>query len=268
MTRQTILITGASDGIGAVYADRFARRGANLILVARRAEKLEALARTLRDDTGVAVEILAADLARADDLARVETRLRTDATISGLINNAGIAGESAFVESDPAFLTGMIALNVMAVARLSAAIAPRLAKRGEGTLINITSVTALMPDAFTAVYPATKAFVLAFTEALQVELGSRGVRVQAVLPGITRTAIWTQAQIANIPAHMVMDVNEMVDAALAGFDLGEAITIPTLPDNADLDAYLAARSALRPNLSHQHAAPRYGVAPVAQGDVP
>jgi short-subunit dehydrogenase len=259
VTQDTILITGASDGIGAVYADRLARRGANLILVARRAEKLADLAARLESETGVTVEVLAADLAKADDLARVEARLRDDDAITGLVNNAGIAGEGAFVDADPAFVTGMINLNIVAVTRLAAAIAPRIAAKGAGTIINITSVTALMPEAFTAVYPATKAFVLAFTEALQAELGARGVRIQAVLPGITRTAIWEEAQLANIPAHMVMDVNEMVDAALAGFDLGEAITIPALPDNADLDAYLAARTALRPNLSHAHAAGRYSL---------
>lgn len=257
MTKQSFLITGASDGIGAVYADRLARRGHDLILVARRADKLAALADQLRSDTGVSVDIIAADLAKPDDLARVEARLRTDETITGLINNAGIAGETSFVEADPAFLGGMIDLNIVAVTRLSAAIAPRLAAKGAGAIVNITSVTALMPDSFTAVYPASKAYVLAFTEALQVELGAKGVRIQAVVPGITRTPIWDEAQLANIPAKMVMDVNDMVDAALAGFDYGETVTIPALPDMADYDAYIAARSALRPNLSLARPAPRY-----------
>lgn len=257
MTKQSFLITGASDSIGAVYADRLARRGHDLILVARRADKLAALADQLRSDTGVSVDIIAADLAKPDDLARVEARLRTDEAITGLINNAGIAGETSFVEDDPAFLDGMIDLNIVAVTRLSAAIAPRLAAKGAGAIVNITSVTALMPDSFTAVYPASKAYVLAFTEALQVELGAKGVRIQAVVPGITRTPIWDEAQLANIPAEMVMDVNDMVDAALAGFDHGETVTIPALPDMADYDAYIAARAALRPNLSLARPAPRY-----------
>lgn len=253
----TFLITGASDGIGAIYADRLARRGHDLILVARRADKLAALAERLTIETGVAVEILSADLSQPDDLALVEARLRTDERITGLVNNAGIAGETTLVEADASFLTGMIDLNILAVTRLTAAIAPRLVASSSGTIINMTSVTALMPDGFTAVYPATKAFVLAFTEALQTELGSKGVRVQAVLPGITRTAIWEEQQLAHIPAEMVMEVDEMVDAALKGLDLGETITIPALPDTADLDAYLAARAALRPNLSRKHAAARY-----------
>ncbi|MBL0915883.1 MAG: SDR family oxidoreductase [Sphingopyxis sp.] len=257
MTKQTFLITGASDGIGAVYADRLARRGHNLILVARRADKLADLAARLQNETGVAVETISADLAAADDLARIEARLSSDDAITGLINNAGIAGETSFAGADPAYLTGMIDLNILAVTRLSAAIAPRLAAQGSGAIVNITSITALMPDGFTAVYPASKAYVLAFTEALQVELGAKGVRIQAVLPGITRTPIWDEAQLANIPAEMVMDVNDMVDAALAGFDKGEVITIPALPDMADYDAYIAARAALRPNLSLSRPAARY-----------
>ena len=258
MTKQTCLVTGASNGIGAVYADRLARRGHDLVLVARSADKLQALAERLRKETGVAVEALAADLGKPDDLARVEKRLREDAAITGLVNNAGIAGEGPILTADPAHIDSMIALNVSAVTRLAAAIAPRLAARGAGTIVNITSVTALMPEAFTAVYPATKAFVLAFSEALQAELGSKGVHVQAVLPGITRTAIWEEERLAQIPTEMVMSVDDMVDAALAGLDLGERITIPSLPDTADFERFIAARSALRPNLSLRKPASRYG----------
>jgi hypothetical protein len=257
MTKQTFLITGASDGIGAVYADRLARRGHNLILVARRADKLAELADRLRQDTGVAVDVIAADLASPADLARVEARLREDDAVTGLINNAGIAGETSFVDADPAHLTTLINLNILAATRLAAAIAPRLAAKSSGAIINISSVTALIPDGFTATYPASKAYVLAFSEALDVELGAKGVRIQAVLPGATRTPIWTEEQLASLPAEIVMDVDDMVDAALAGFDAGETVTIPALPDMADYDAYIAARAALRPNLSLARPAPRY-----------
>jgi short-subunit dehydrogenase len=259
MSKDTFLVTGASDGIGAVYADRLARRGHDLLLVARRADRLAALAERLRTAHGVAVEILPADLAQPEGLALVEKRLREDAAITGLVNNAGIAGEGMITELDAATVTGMINLNILAVTRLAAAIAPRLAAAGRGTIINMTSVTALMPAAFTAVYPATKAFVLAFTEALQAQLAPAGVRVQGVLPGITRTAIWEEEKLETLPAAMVMDVEEMVDAALAGLDLGETLTVPSLPDTADLDAFLAARDALRPNLSRARAAARYGL---------
>jgi short-subunit dehydrogenase len=261
MSNGTALVTGASTGIGATYADRLAKRGHNLILVARSADKLEALAERLRAETGVAVEILPADLSDPAGLAAVEQRLRDDAGIAMLVNNAGIAGEGPIATADPALLTRMIDLNVTAVTRLAAAVAPRFAERGSGTIVNITSVTALMPEAFTSVYPATKAFVLAFSEAIAAELGPKGVRVQAVLPGITRTAIWEEESLANIPPEMIMEVDEMVDAALAGLDLGEAVTIPALPDSADWDGFVATRTALRPGLSLAHSAKRYGIVP-------
>ncbi|GAA4166842.1 SDR family NAD(P)-dependent oxidoreductase [Shinella granuli] len=251
MSKDTFLVTGASDGIGAVYADRLARRGHDLLLVARRADRLAALAERLRATHGVAVEILSADLSQPEGLALTEARLRADTAITGLVNNAGIAGEGMITELDPVKVTGMINLNILAVTRLAAA--------GRGTIINMTSVTALMPAAFTAVYPATKAFVLAFTEALQAQLSPAGVRVQGVLPGITRTAIWEEEKLDALPAAMVMDVEEMVDAALAGLDLGETLTVPSLPETAALDAFLAARDALRPHLSLAHAAARYGL---------
>ncbi|TCM18477.1 hypothetical protein EDF56_1045 [Novosphingobium sp. PhB165] len=258
MTSKTYLVTGASDGIGALYADRLARRGHDLILVARRKDKLADLAGRLEAETGVSVEVIGADLANAGDLLHVEQRLRDDAAIVGLINNAGIANEGTILEADPDYLSAMIDLNIRAVTRLSAAIAPRLAAAGEGTIVNVTSVTALMPEAFTAVYPATKAYVLALSEALAAELGPKGVRVQAVLPGITRTPIWTEEKMAALPAHMVMEAEDMVDAALAGLDMGEAVTIPALPDMAQYEAYIAARTALRPGLSLAKPAARYG----------
>lgn len=257
MTKQTYLVTGASDGIGAVYADRLARNGHDLVLVARRADRLAQLAERLQRETGVKVEVLAADLSDAEELAGIERRLREDSRITGLVNNAGIAGETRFLEADIDHLTTMIDLNVLAVTRLSAAVAPRLAAAGNGTIVNITSVTALMPASFTATYPATKAYVLAFTEALAAELGPHGVKVQAVLPGITRTPIWTEEQLAGLDPEMVMDVEDMVDAAMAGLRMGETITIPALPNSGDLDDYLSARTALHPSLSRRQPAARY-----------
>ncbi|WP_236846838.1 MULTISPECIES: SDR family oxidoreductase [unclassified Bosea (in: a-proteobacteria)] len=252
-----ILITGASAGIGAVYADRLAKRGHALMLVARNGEKLRDLAQGLIRETGVSVEVLAADLGNRAELAGVEERLRDDAQITGLINNAGMAGEGPFASADPDHLERVIQLNVMTVTRLAAAAAPRMARQRRGLIVNIASVTALMPAAFTAVYPATKAFVLAFSEALHAELSPKGVRVQAVLPGITQTAIWDEQRLAQIPSEMVMEVGDMVDAALAGLDLGEAVTIPSLPDLKDWTAFLAGREALGPQLSLRKPAARY-----------
>jgi short-subunit dehydrogenase len=257
MSKETFLITGASDGIGAVYADRMARRGHPLILVARRIDKLRALAERIAVDTGVAVEVAPADLGNSEDLARIETRLRTDNAIGGLVNNAGIAGEGSIVSAGPGRISEMISLNVLALTRLTAALAPRFAAEGFGTIINISSVTALMPESFSAVYPATKAYVLAFSEALQAELGPKGVKVQVVLSGITHSAIWDAETIAQFPAEMVMTAENLVDASLAGLDLGETITVPSLPDKALLDIYFAARLALRPGLSLRQPADRY-----------
>ena len=261
-TRETALVTGASSGIGAAYADRLARRGFDLILVARDRVRLGELAGRLAGETGVAVEVLPADLGAADDLARVERRLAAEDGPSFLVNNAGIAGGGPIATADPDRLEAMIRLNVVAVTRLAVAIAPRLARQGRGTIVNIASVTALMPDAFEPVYPATKAYVLSLSEGLDHELRAHGVRVQAVLPGITRTAIWANAghDVAAFPAAMVMEVDEMVDAALAGLDLGERVTIPSLPDMAEWQALVDARLRLRPGLSRSRAADRYATA--------
>ena len=263
----TALITGASAGIGATYAERLARRGHDLLLVARDRVRLEALAARLRADTGVSVEVLPADLTQRADLARVEQRLREDARITMLVNNAGIAVAGSLVDADPDRLEAMIQLNVVAPTRLAAAVAPRFAAAGTGTLVNVASVLALAPEMFNGSYSGTKAYVLNLSQALQHELAPRGVRVQAVLPGATRTELWERAgiELANLPPSMVMDVNEMVDAALAGLDHGETVTIPSLPDQGDWEAYSAARLALAPNLSRDRAAPRYRAALAAAG---
>lgn len=263
----TALITGASAGIGATYADRLARRGHDLLLVARDRVRLEALATRLRADTGVAVEVLPADLTQRADLARVEQRLREDARITMLVNNAGIAVAGSLVGADPDRLETMIQLNVVAPTRLAAAVAPRFAAAGGGTLVNVASVLALAPEMFNGSYSGTKAYVLNLSQALQHELAPRGVRVQAVLPGATRTELWERAgvELASLPPSMVMDVGEMVDAALAGLDHGETVTIPSLPDPADWEAYSAARLALGPNLSRDRAALRYRGAIAAAG---
>lgn len=255
----TALITGASAGIGATYADRLARRGHDLILAARDRDRLEALAARLRADTGRRVEILPADLTREEDLQGLEARLREDAAIGVLVNNAGMAVAGPVAAADPARLAQMVQLNVAAASRLAVAAAHAFAARGGGTLINIASVLALAPERFNGVYNASKAFLLTLSQALRAELQGSGVRVQAVLPGATRTEIWSRAgvDIAQFPTEMVMGVEEMVDAALAGLDRGEAVTIPSLPEMADWERLEAARLALAPNLSRDRPAERY-----------
>ncbi|APW40989.1 SDR family oxidoreductase [Rhodoferax koreense] len=255
----TALITGASSGIGAVYADRLARRGYDLVLVARDQQRLAALADKLATEAGVKVEVLQADLTVKADLLRIEQRLRSDASLSLLVNNAGNAVVGPLLTADIDKVEAMLQLNVVAPTRLAAAAAANFAARKTGTIVNIASVVAYAPGNVSGSYSATKAFALNFTQAMQEEFGPQGVRVQAVLPGATRTEIWERGGLSvdNLPASMVMEVGEMVDAALAGLDSGEAITIPALESLADWQAMETARKALGPNLSTSRSASRY-----------
>jgi uncharacterized protein len=256
------LITGASSGIGAVYADRLAKRGYDLILVARDRKKLDILATHLAEETGVKTESLQADLTSKADLARIEERLRTDEHITLLLNNAGMSVEGSLVGGDLDQLEMMIQLNVVATTRLAGAVSVAFAARGQGTIINIASVLALAPELFNGSYSGTKAYLLNLSQSLHGEIGSKGVRIQAVLPGATRTAIWEKSgtDVSKLPPGILMEVDEMVDAALAGLDLGEIVTIPSLPNVGDWEAFNAARLALGPNLSKDHAADRYKTA--------
>ena len=257
----TALITGASAGIGAVYAHRLAKRGYDLVLVARNGDRLHVLAKRLSDATGRAVETIVADLIDPADLSRVETTLRTDASITLLVNNAEVGSASPLLASDVDRMSDMIALNVSALTRLTYAVVPAYVARGTGTIVNIASIAALAPESLNGVYSGSKAFVLAFSQTLHHELAARGVRVQAVLPGATSTEFWDLAGpgLANMPAAILMSADHMVDAALAGLDQGERVTIPSLPDAADWRAFEAARQALGPNLSRPEPAARYGV---------
>lgn len=257
----TALITGASSGIGAVYADRLARSGYDLILVARRADKLRQLAEDLTTRTGRSVETLAADLTNPSDLARVEAVLRSDASITMLVNNAGIGATAPLLLSDVADMDRMIALNVNVPMRLAYAAAPAFVARGTGTIINIASIVAIAPEVLNGVYGGSKAFVLAFSQSLQHELADKGVRVQAVLPGATATDFWDHAgtPVEHLPREIVMSAEAMVDAALAGLAQGEVVTIPSLPDIADWDAFESSRRGLTPKLSLATPAARYAV---------
>jgi uncharacterized protein len=256
----TALITGASSGIGAVYADRLARRGHDLILVARGRQKLDALALRLSEETGRSIEVLTADLQNKADLARVEQVLRTNGGITVLVNNAGIGMSGDLASADADRLESMIQLNVLAPSLLARAAIPGFVARGKGTLITISSVLALAPERFNGAYSGTKAYLLNLSLRLQEEVASKGVRVQVVLPGATRTEIWEKAgtDIATLPPSMVMDVDDMVDAALTGLDRGETVTIPSLPEIAQWEAYEAARQRMLPNLSLSSPAARYG----------
>jgi short-subunit dehydrogenase len=260
----TALITGASSGIGAIYADRLARRGYDLILVARNQSRLDELATRLREETGRTVEIVSADLNDNADLLRVEAVLRTNSAISMLVNNAGIGGAAPLLASDVDAMDRMIRLNVLALTRLTYAAAPAFVERGNGTIINIASIVAISPETLNGVYGGSKAFVLAFSQSLQHELAEKGVRIQAVLPGATATEFWDVAglPVSNLPAEIVMSAHDLVDAALAGLDQGETVTIPALEDKSEWDAYDAARRAMAGKLSRTKPATRYHVGSV------
>lgn len=253
------LISGASSGIGAIYADRLAHRGYDLILVARNRRRLEIISAQIARRTGRKIEVMAADLTDAADLAIVGERLHTNSRITMLVNNAGIGATAPLLGSDVDKMSQMIALNVGAITRLTYAAAPAFVARGAGTIINIASIVAVHPEILNGVYAGTKAFVLAFSRSLHQELADKGVRVQVVLSGATDGDFWGTAGMAMeyLPAERVMSSGEMVDAALAGLDQGELVTVPSLPDLADWNAYESARQALFPNLSRSSAAYRY-----------
>ncbi|MBN6732109.1 SDR family NAD(P)-dependent oxidoreductase [Burkholderia multivorans] len=260
--RGTAVVTGASSGIGAIYADRLARRGYDLILVARSRTRLDALAQRITSDTRRSVEVIEADLNDRAALAAVEAKLKQDASITLLVNNAGIGTHTPLLESDVDAMARMIDLNVTALTRLTYAAVPGFVARGHGAVINIASIVALSPETLNGVYGGSKAFVLAFTQSLHHELADKGVQVQAVLPGATATDFWQTGglPIEHLPKSIVMSASDMVDAALVGFERRELVTIPSLHAGEAWDAYDAARRAMAPHLSSDTPAPRYATA--------
>lgn len=257
----TALITGASSGIGAIYADRLAHRGHNLILVARNQERLDRLATRLADETGRTIEVIAADLNDVSDLARVEKLLQTDASIDMLVNNAGLGATAPLLDANIDKMVAMINLNVVALTRLTYTAVPGFVARGGGSIINIASIVGIAPEVLNGVYGGTKAFVLALSQSLKHELSDRNIRVQAVVPGATATDFWEIAgtPVEHLPEEIVMRAEDLVDAALAGFDSHELITIPSLPDIDDWNTFEAARQKLLPNLSKRTPAARYSI---------
>lgn len=257
-TKGTALITGASSGIGAVYADRLAQRGLNLVLVARDVARMQALAERLRHETAATIEIIPADLTEDADVVKIERRLAAG-DITLLVNNAGMSLNGSVLENGPAELGQIIALNVAAPTRLAAAAAKAFVARGDGAIVNIASVLALAPEMFDGVYSGTKAFLLNLSQALSAQLADKGVYTQAVLPGATRTEIWERSgkDVDAFPEGFVMDVDDLVDAALVGFDRREAVTIPPLADESQWTAMQQARLAMGPNLSKSAVADRY-----------
>ena len=253
------LITGASSGIGAIYADRLARQGYDLILVARRADKLEQLAQQLRERTGQNVETIPADLSNPAHLSSVESIVSNDRRIAMLVNNAGTGSTATAIEADVDTMSQMISLNVNALMRLSYAAVPAFVARRSGTIVNIASIVAVAPELLNGVYGATKAFVLAFSQSLQKELEGTGAKVQVVLPGATATDFWDIAgtSVDQLPSEIVMRADELVDAALVGLERGEMVTIPSLHDLDRWKDFESSRHQLAGELSANRPANRY-----------
>ena len=241
-SKGTALITGASSGIGAVYADRLARRGYDLILVARRGDRLDTLAERLRREQKVAVQTVVADLTAPDDLSRVEGVVAGNERLTMLVNNAGTAKMGAVVDASAADQQAMIALNVTALTRLSLAVLPKFLQRRQGTIINIGSVLSFHTLPISGIYSGTKGYVMNFTRGLQQEVAGRNVFVQLVLPATTRTEIWDLGgvSLSDRDPRTIMSAEDLVDAALAGLDRGEEITLPSVEDATLWDSYDAA----------------------------
>lgn len=244
--RKIAVVTGASSGIGAVYADRLARRGYDLVLVARRAERLQALAATIAATHGVRVEPLVADLASEAGQAAVERLLASNPDIDVLVNNAGIARMAPIAASPLHDSLSQIALNVAALTRLTHAVLPGMVARNAGTIINIASVMALHSLPISSVYSGTKAFVLVFSQGLQQELAGTGVTVQVVLPAATATEVWDQSGVplSALAPESVMATDDLVDAALLAFDRGDHVTWPSVADVEMIERFETSRTAL------------------------
>ncbi|MCC2606922.1 SDR family NAD(P)-dependent oxidoreductase [Planctobacterium marinum] len=255
----TALITGASSGIGAVYADRLARRGYDVILVARNRVKLNALAKKITTQSGRSVEVLEADLNNRAALTRVEEKLKQDETITLLVNNAGTGTHTPLLESQIDSMERMIELNVTALTRLTYAAVPKFVARRQGAVINISSIVSIAPEILNGVYGGSKAYVHAFSQSLHHELSDKGIKVQAVLPGATATDFWASGglPLENLDQQIVMSAENLVDAALVGFDRGELITIPSLHNHTAWESYEKSRQLMSANLSSNSPAPRY-----------
>jgi short-subunit dehydrogenase len=258
------VVTGASAGIGAVYADRLAKRGYDLILVARNEDRLKTVAHSVESETGRKVKVFPADLSDKASLAKVEALLRDDKSITVLVNNAGIGSVASILQADVETMTNMIALNITALTRLTYAVTPAFVARGNGTIINIASVVGIAAEMLNGVYSASKSYVISFGHSLQKDLAGKGVRVQTVLPGATATEFWDVAgYAAQKTSAITMSAEDAVDAALVGLDNGELVTIPGLHDGEAWDRWEADRRELSKKFGNSKPALRYGVQSVA-----
>jgi short-subunit dehydrogenase len=249
--RARALVTGASSGIGQAFAERLARDGYDLILVARRRDRLEALAGRLREESSVSVDVLAADLTKSDELQKVENRIAREPALDLLVNNAGFGAYMPFVELAPGRAEELIRLQVLAVTLLTRAALPGMIARGKGAVINVSSRLAFSaslpspPLPKRAVYAATKSYINTFSRIVANELAGTGVRVQALCPGVVRTEFHeVQGMDASRFPVGIMSPEDLVAASLAGLERDEVVCIPALDDPGLLAAVEASERRL------------------------
>jgi short-subunit dehydrogenase len=253
------MITGASAGIGLTYAEHLARTGHDLVIVARRGDLLERHAKHFEEKHNVDVEVIVADLATADGLARVASRFETDERIDLFINNAGYAARGKVDALDPSAMATMLQLNVVAMSHLSHSAMRRMTADGAGRIINIASATCFILIPGNAAYGASKNYVMAFTRHMQLEAEGTAVKVQLLVPGVIETDFHALAggDLAAFPPAMIMTPDDLVVASLRALEMDEAVCIPSLPDIKDWAAYLAAEKVVAANVSRDHPAARY-----------
>ncbi len=252
------VVTGASSGIGSVYADRLAAQGHPLLIIARRGERLEALAKRLKDQYAIDVETLTLDLSNGNDLLRLEERLRSD-NVDVLVNNAGGGGLGLLSSTSVDKMEALIRLNIIAATRLSQAVLTGFRQRSRGTLINLGSIIAFWPSATAAVYSGTKTYILNFTRSIAMEFEGTNIRVQVVMPGPVRTEFFSSQGMSDsvFPDEYYISAAQLVDAAMIGLEQGEIVTNPTMGDPKVWENMERARANYFASVSSGEVAPRY-----------
>jgi uncharacterized protein len=235
------VVTGASSGIGMVYAERLARRGYDLILIARRKDRLEAVAERLRTAHAVSADVVVADLARPDDLERALTIVGGNSRITMLVNNAGAARFIPFANTNASDIDLTLDVNAKAATHLSRTVLARFKANDHGTIVNIGSMLSFFFLSINCAYSGTKGYLMNFTRGLQDEVAGSNVAVQLVIPAVVATEIWEKGgfPLSALDPETIMTAEDCVDAALAGLDRGEKITFPSLEDDklwADFEA--------------------------------
>jgi short-subunit dehydrogenase len=229
---KTALVTGASSGIGLEFAKLLAREGHDLVLVARRRDALEELARELAVTHGVAIRVIAKDLAAPDSTEEIFDELETERiVVEILVNNAGLGLHGRFWETELTRQIEIIRVNVAALTGLTGRFLPGMVARGRGRIVNVASTAAFQPGPYMAVYYATKAYVLSFSEALAQELSHTGVTVTALCPGPTVTEFQTAAGLEDtllFRGPLVMDAARVARAGWAGANRGKRVVVPGL----------------------------------------